>query len=224
MSSSVLPGRRRRRPLLAPAAVLLAATGLGTIAALGGLVEAPPQQPPQRRVGEEIDQDLFRTKIEDAIVHAVSFDGDDPHAPRHTVLDLSLKIYNDAEVSVPLAYLENSLLRIVSREGETLMSPGSAPGAGGTWLYDTTVPGEGAPSRLLPPKRTSAVTVRLRKRSASGDEPGAGKYPDLVGVDVGVYENHEDFLTGRHRAALVQDDTGAPVVVARVTVPVRKAV
>ncbi|WP_405144304.1 hypothetical protein OG589_41445 [Sphaerisporangium sp. NBC_01403] len=224
MTSSVPRGSRRRRPVLVPAAVLLAAASIGAVAALGGLREAPPEKPPQRRAGQEIDQDVFRTKIEDALVHQVTFDGDDPSAPRHTVLDLSLRIYNDAEVSVPLAYLENSLLRVVSRDGEKLMVPGSMPGTGDTWLYDTTVPGDGAPSRLLPPKRTSSVIIRLRKRSSSGVDSGSAKYPDLLEIDVGKYENHEDALTGRRIAQLVTGDDNKPIVAAHVTVPVRKVV
>ncbi|MEV7966566.1 hypothetical protein AB0O34_11365 [Sphaerisporangium sp. NPDC088356] len=223
MTSSVPRGSRRRRPILVPAVVLLAAASLGAVAALGGLREAPPEKPPRRAAGQEIDQDVFRTKIEDAVVHDVAFDADDPSAPKHTVLDLSLKIYNNAEVSVPLAYLENSLLRVVSRDGEKLMVPGSMPGAGDTWLYDTTVPGDGAPSRLLPPKRTSSVVLRLRKQSSSETEPGADQYPDLLDIDVGRYENHEDHLTGHRTAQLVRGDDDKPEIVAQVTLPVRRA-
>jgi hypothetical protein len=198
--------------------VLLVAAGLGAIAAVGGLKQAPPSMPPQRQAGQEIDQDAFRTKIEGAVVHAVTYSGSDPSA-KHTVLDLSLSVYNDAEVSVPLPYLESSLLRVVSRDGEKLM----VPGAQDTWVYDATVPGEGASSRLLPPKQTSTVVIRLRRSGSSGDA-GSAKYPDLLEIDVGKYENHEDALTGRRTAQLVTGDDNKPMIAAHVTVPVRKAV
>lgn len=225
--TSTAPRRSRpRRPVLVPAMVLLAGAGLGATAAMGGLEAAPTHGPALCAAGEEIDQHMFRTKIENAVVHAVELDGDEPSAAGHVVLDLNLKIYNDAKASVPLTYLENSL-RVTSPDGRVLMAPAGEAGSGDAWVRDTTVPGDGGASGLLPPRRTSTVVIRLRDRSPAQWQDAradAARYPDAVAVDAGRYEHHEDFLTGRDRAEPVRDDDGRPEVVAHVTVPVRKAV
>ncbi|MFC4590665.1 hypothetical protein [Sphaerisporangium corydalis] len=217
MTSPVHRGSRRRRPILVPAIVLLAAAGIGAVAALGGLKRAPVEGPPWLRAGQEIDQDVFRTRIDGALVHYLP--ADDPAVPSATVMDLDLRVYNDAKVSVPLSYLEKSLLRVASADGKTLMAP-DAKG----WLYDSTVPGEGAASRLLPPKRTSAVVIRFREVDSLDGESGGGRFPDVLAVDLARYENHQDSLTGRRAARLVPGDDDRPSVAAHVTVPVRKAV
>ncbi|GII67301.1 hypothetical protein Skr01_73860 [Sphaerisporangium krabiense] len=222
MTSPARHGSRRRRPVLVPATGLLAAAALLLTAVLGGFREAPEPGPEQRQAGEDVDQDVFRTVIEDAVAHTVPGSGDQ----ERPVLDLNLKVYNDAGSSVPLRFLDDSLLRVAGRQGERLLDP-AARANGGGWMYDLTVPGEGAPSRLLPPKRTSEVLLRFRLPASAEPKPGqtwAGSFPSLLDIDLGLYENHEDPLTGRRRAKLVEEDDGAPAIAARVTVPVRKAV
>jgi hypothetical protein len=66
------------------------------------------------------------------------------------------------------------------------------------------------------------VLVRFRRDGTA--EAGSDAYPGVLDIDLGEYENHEDAFTGRHRAELVRGDDDKPLVVARVTVPVRKAV
>ncbi|MFC4530220.1 hypothetical protein [Sphaerisporangium dianthi] len=218
-SSPVRRGRRRRRPVLVPAAVLLAAAGLGATAALGGLRQAPAQPPPRREAGQEVDQDLFRTKIENAVVRSVSVDPGDPSAPKEQVLELSLRVYNAALTSVPLDYLERSLLRVAPPEGDPLKGP---PGGreSGTWRFGASVPGEGLPGRLLAPERASTVVMRFHSNAGAGEPAPA--FPASLTVDLGLYEKHEDAFTGRHRTELVAGDDLKPVVAARVTLPVRE--
>jgi hypothetical protein len=226
MTSPIPRGSPHRRPVLVPAVLLLAAGALGITAALGGLEAAPPERPPLLGAGDEVDQDLFRTKIDNAVVHSMGSDTDPQSPPRQVVLDLDLEVYNNAFSSVPLGYLQNSLLLVSSAQGEKLMvaNPQAVLGIGGDkWLYDMAVPGEGVPSRLLPPKTTSKVLLRIRRREPDGNAQRSDEYPDRVDLDIGLYENHKDSLTGRHTAELVKGDDGKPLVVAQVSVPVRKA-
>ncbi|WP_214413842.1 hypothetical protein [Sphaerisporangium fuscum] len=196
--------------------VLVAAAGIGATAAFGGLAKAPPSGPPQARMGEEVDQDLFHTKIVDAVVHTVP-SGTGSGSER-TVLDLDLRVFNQAQVSVRADYLAQSFLTVVSRDGELVLDT-TNPRAQPNFMYDAIVPGAGVPSRLLPPKRTSTVLMRFRRLGADD----ADKYPSLLDITLGKYENHEDALTGRRFVQLVTDD-GKPEVVARLAVPVRKDV
>ncbi|GII79685.1 hypothetical protein Sru01_46670 [Sphaerisporangium rufum] len=192
--------------------MLLGAAGVGTVAAAGGLAEGPPERPPRPPAGAEIDQDVFRTRVRDAVVHLAA---EDSGAPRNAVLDVTFSVYNDARSSVPLDYLERSLLRVAAPGGERLLD------AGRRWEHLMSVPGEGGASTQLPPRRTSTVLLRIK---APGTEPvPAGAYPARLDIDFGRYENHEDFLTGRHRAELVTGDDERPLVAAQVAVPVRKA-
>ncbi len=201
--------------------LLLALAGVGATAALGGLRQAPPEGPPQRRAGEEVDQDLFRTKVEGAVVRSMPTDPDDPDSPKESVLELSLKVYNEAMNSVPLQTLEDALLRVAPPQGEPLTDPPAGQGAA-KWRHGGSIPGEGVPGRLLPPRRTSTVLLRFRGNAGPGAQPPP--FPDVLDIDLGHYENHEDALTGRHWTQLVNGDDGMPEVVAHVTVPVRKAV
>ncbi|MET8141587.1 hypothetical protein ABZU32_14875 [Sphaerisporangium sp. NPDC005288] len=218
-SSPVRRGRRRRRPILVPAVVLLAAAGLGATAALGGLREAPAEQPPQRGAGEEVDQHLFRTKIENAVVRSAPTGSDDPGAPKERVLELSLRVYNNARNSVPLEALDESLLLIAPPEGDPLKSPQGGRDVG-KWRFGDSIPGEGLPGRTLPPKRTSLVVMRFHSNVGADERPPA--FPGSLTVELGRYENHEDAFTGRHRTQLVTGDDLKPVVAARVTIPVRE--
>ncbi|RCG31747.1 hypothetical protein DQ384_09415 [Sphaerisporangium album] len=224
MTSPAPRGSRRRRPVLVPVTALLATAAVAVTAAFGGLGEAPSEGPERRQAGQEVDQDLFRTRIADAVTRTLP--GDD-----RPFVEMTLKVYNEAESSVPLPYLEKSLLRITTRDGERLIDPSVTPGEQ-TWVYELWVPGEGGSSRILPPKRTSTVLLRLI-RKATPEERAAGAGPDaasakpapsLLDVDLGLYENHEDALTGRHRAQLVIGDDGEPEIAARVTVLIRKQV
>ncbi len=231
-------GSRRRRPVLVSVSALVIATGTVVVAALGGFAAVPEDPPPVVKAGEEIDQDLFRTTVVDAVVRTIPDDdggasgaggagdtGDTGDA--ETVLDLTLKVFNNATASVPAAYLEKSLLRIVPPEGPPLVAPAPrASGAGASatpsptrsepaWGHATFIPADGPDGRLLPPQLTSTVVLRFPVRD--GLTP-----PERITIDLGEYELYEDWFTRRTRPELVTDDDGGNVVKARVILSVKR--
>ena len=208
---------------------MIVATGSVTVAAFGGFAEAPEKPPPTVRVGEEVDQDLFRTTVVDAVVRSVPGDSGSAlggTADEQTVLDLTLKVFNNATNSVPTLYLDNSLLRIAPPRGAALVEATPGPGASPrptpspgqsepAWRHETFIPASGVNSRMLPPQATSTVVVRFPVRD--GLTP-----PERLIIDFGEYELHEDWFTKRTRPELVVDDDLNKVVAARVTVPVKR--
>ncbi|MEV5413343.1 hypothetical protein AB0K60_31485 [Thermopolyspora sp. NPDC052614] len=233
---------------------LVMATGLVVVAALGGFAAVPEDPPPAVKAGEEIDQDLFRTTIVDAVVRTIPGEDDGAvgaggsggtggsggggsggtggfggTAAAETVLDLTFKVFNNATASVPASYLEESLLRIAPPEGPPLVAPAPSASGGGAsatpapaptpsepaWGHDLFIPADGVDSRLLPPQLTSTVVLRFPVRD--GLTP-----PERLTVDLGEYELHEDWFTGRTRPELVTDDDGGKVVKARVTLSVKR--
>lgn len=199
------------------------------VALLGGFASAPEPPPPTIRVGEEVDQDLFRTTVVGAAVRTVAQDGAAGTAGLgdRQVLDLTLKVFNKASSSVPLHYLEQSLLRIAPPQGRPLVEarrgPGDAPTPAPsptapdepTWRHEMFIPAGGVPSRLLPPRLTSTVVMRFHVRD--GLTP-----PERLTIDFGKYELHKDWFTRRTRPELVIDDERRKVVTARVNVPVKR--
>jgi hypothetical protein len=207
---------------------VVVATGSIVVAALGGFTEAPEKPPPSVRVGEEIDQDLFRTTVVDAVVRTVPQSGSTlgNAGGEQTVLDVTLKVFNNATSSVPTLYLDRSLLRIAPPQGPALVEALPGPGAeanatpsprssGPVWRHEIFVPASGVNSRLLPPRLTSTVVVRFPVRD--GLTP-----PERLTIDFGEYELYEDWLTKRTRPELVTDHELKKVVAARVTVPVKR--
>lgn len=222
-------GSRRRRPVLVSVSALVMATGTVVVAALGGFAAVPEDPPPVVKAGEEIDQDLFRTTVVDAVVRTVpdegGVSGTGGAGGAETVLDLTLKVFNNATASVPVPYLEKSLLRIAPPEGPPLIAPAPrASGASATpsptrsepaWGHETFIPADGPDGRLLPPQLTSTVVLRFPVRD--GLAP-----PERITIDLGRYELHEDWFTRRTRPELVTDDDGGNVVKARVTLSVKR--
>jgi len=224
-------GTRRRRPILLSVSALVVAAGSAAIAVLGGFAEAPEKPPPAVRPGEEVDQDLFRTKAVDAVVRTLPAEdaggaGGLGSGDPHTVLDLTLRVYNTASSSVPIAYLERALLRVAPPQGRPLIEPPPGPGAKPSatpsagpgepaWRHDMFIPQQGVDSRLLPPRLTSTVVVRFPVRD--GLTP-----PDRLTIDLGKYELHEDWFTKRTRPELVVGPGDEKLVAARVTLPVKR--
>jgi hypothetical protein len=205
--------------VLVPVAVLCAASGLAVAAALGGLNQMPDDPPPSTTPGEQVDQDLFKTTIVDVVAHKIH----DPYTEK-TVLDLNLKVYNNATTSVPTYYLEQSILKIAPPAGPPLVAPrptatassSPAPSASApTWDRDTFIPASGVNSRELPPGLTSNVVMRF-------DVPKGLAVPERLTIDMGIYELHEDWFTKRHRPELVTDDNLVDIVTAKVTLPVKR--
>lgn len=229
-------GTRRRRPVLVSVSALVVAAGSVAITVLGGFAEAPEKPPPAVRPGEEIDQDLFRTTVVDAVVRTLP-GGDAGGAgdagasgsagAGRTVLDVTLKVFNNATSSAPMLYLERSLLRVAPPEGRPLLeAPPSARGGGTSatpspdasepaWRHETFIPAQGVDSRLLPPQLTSTVVLRFSVRD--GLTP-----PERLVIDFGAYELYQDWFTKRTRPELVVDEDEEKVVAARVTLPVKR--
>lgn len=213
-------GSHRRRPILVSVSALVIATGLIVVAALGGFAAAPEDPPPVVKAGEEIDQDLFRTTVVDAAVRTVSPKPDSGTYDSGEVLDLTLKVFNNATTSVPVNYLDRSLLRIAASAGPPLVEPSPAgtpapAGDGPAWRHDAFIPDDEVVSRLLPPRLTSTVVLRFPVRDGL-------TAPERITIDFGKYELHEDWFTGRTRPELIVDDDGREVVEARVALPVKR--
>ena len=222
--TSTTGGPPRRRPVLIPAALLVAVSGLAVAVALGGLVQVPQDPPPSVTVGQEIDQSLFKTTIVDAVVRKIPPPADSFDREDKTVLDLDMKVYNGTSSSAPVFFFEESLLKITSDTGQPLVAPTStatpspSPSAAvsrPTWQHNTYVPGDGADTRLLPPGLTSNVIMRFQVRNGL-------TIPDHLTIQMGTFELHEDWFTRRHRPELVTDDASAPVIAATISLPVRQ--
>src|SRR5690349_23737806 len=94
-------GTRRRRAVAVPIAALVVATGLGIVAAFGGLGDAPDKPPKQLGPGATLDQEQFLTKFVESrsTVEPGSFGGPDK---RFVEIEMEVTNKGDATTRVGL--------------------------------------------------------------------------------------------------------------------------
>lgn len=210
-------GIRRRRPVLVPVAVALAAAGIGVTTAFGGLNEAPPKKPAQVAPGEVIDQGQFRTEFLEAIDTVEQGD----FGTTRRILKITIKVTNLGKTTTPVGILPEpgkAILAIPHSFAGTLLRVD--PEIESKYGADVSVLSYGIKSRQLHPKITTTVVVKYEL------EPTA-TVPSEIRVDVGrlVYAP----LGVRDRSYYWQlvgeedeDGTFTPTVAARVSLPVRQ--
>jgi len=209
-------GKRRRRPILVPAAIAIAAAGLGVTALLGGLQEAPEKPPPEVAPGKIIDQGRFSTQF----IKAIDTTEQDRYGTPKRSLQLVLKVKNvsnetapvggipkpDAKPSMGFGEFASSLLRI-------------APEIKSEYGPSVYVLSYGVQSRQLHPGITTTVVVKY-------DLKPTDPAPSEITIDVGSFVYEEIGLRDKTRqwrlAGELDDEEFTPTVAARITLPVRQ--
>ncbi|MFD1930720.1 hypothetical protein ACFSKW_04425 [Nonomuraea mangrovi] len=194
---------RPQRPILVPAVGLVLATGLGITALLGGLNEAPDPNPPALKVATEIDQGQFKTRFVESRVTTVQPDTSFGDPKRF--LEVEATVTNEGEETAHAgSAFQSTLLKI---------TPEIKPKYG----VITIVPTQSGPSEQLQPGVPTKVLVRYEL------EPGV-EPPDKVTLDVGT----RAYLQGDWSPAYgwvtlneEKDDKQVPVVLGRITLPVK---
>lgn len=195
-----------RRPVLVPAVGLVLATGLGITALLGGLNEAPDPNPPALKVAAEIDQGQFKTQFVESRVVVVKPDTSFGDPKRF--LELEAKVTNTSdETALADSAFAATLLKT---------TPEIKPKYG----VIAIVPTQSGPSRQLQPGVPTKVLVRYELEA--GVKP-----PDQLTIDVGKreylkgdYSPASGWVTAREE----KDDKQVPVVLGRLTLPVKPEV
>ncbi|MFC4590669.1 hypothetical protein [Sphaerisporangium corydalis] len=222
MTSTPSGGRPRRRPVLIPVLVVLAAATVGVSAAAGGLKEAPEKPPEQAGKGAEIDQGRMVTRFDDAVVRLGGKDGIGVSDRRY--LQLVLKVTNKSEITL-LAQMMDDALVGVRADGKPLDDPASTNVTGGPRVV--AVSGGHSYGQMHP---GVPATVVLAYELPEGKPP-----PKSVQIDAGMYAWAESFFYKTHEWRLVTTPVAptaedrahgrqfhySPIVVAQVTLPVR---
>ena len=110
--------RRRRRPVLVPVSLLVAAAGLAVAAFLGGFAEAPPEAPPTLGKGATLDQVRIRTTFEDAVVRPGGQDG--IGIPDKRYLQIHMKVTNLSDETVSAFSVVNAAIPTVRADGKVI--------------------------------------------------------------------------------------------------------
>lgn len=164
-----------KRPVVVPALALVAATGLGITALMGGLDQAPEQGPEQLAVGKLLDQGQFDTKVVESKVTLVK--AENKFSKDKRFLDIVFNVTNKsdstASAGLPptkqskLGYGFAGTLRRIDPQIETQFGPSVFVQSKGA-----------ATSNQLQPGIPSTVVVRYELE-------GAAKAPDKVTLDLG---------------------------------------
>lgn len=202
---------RPRRPVAVPIAALIAATGLGVTAALGGLGETPEKPPKQLGPGSSLDQGEFTTTFVESRTAA------EPGRfgiPGKRFLEVVLKVTNKGEETTELGsppqgktpgfFFAASLLK---------MTPEIKSDLGAV----LSIPDGDVSSTQLHPGTTSTVVIRY-------ELPRGSRPPKKVQFDVGAFELSEGFNLDPAWTLVADGDAAdaPPEVAAQVTLPVRQ--
>ncbi|RBQ21932.1 hypothetical protein DP939_04475 [Spongiactinospora rosea] len=204
--------------MLVPVIAVLLATGMGATAVLGGLDRVPDPPPAALGPGDTLDQGQFATRFLGTKFVAV------PPANRFSeekrFIDLMFKVTNLGAKTVPVgspsppgrrssffSFFGGSVLRT---------EPEIKSGSGGTGLVLTR---GGVESRQLHPGVPATVVVRYEL-----DEDA--RVPGTLVLHMGSFEMQERFPSKVAEWSSVMEEAGdkryAPVVVAKVTLPVQR--
>ncbi|WP_214325330.1 hypothetical protein [Nonomuraea sediminis] len=203
------------RPVVVPAVALVAATGLGITALLGGLEERPDPAPPKLGAGQTLDQGQFETQFVESRYSEKKAENE--FAKDKRFLDLVFKVTNKTDDP--------------SFVGSPPNANGGGGGFGGSVLKmtpeiktqfgpETFIQSKGATSRILQPGVPSTVVFRY--------ELGPGvKPPQQVSLEVGKFEELESAVDGSTNWMLAsesgfQDEKATDTVAATVTLPVKQ--
>ncbi|MFI6602812.1 hypothetical protein ACIBHX_41730 [Nonomuraea sp. NPDC050536] len=206
-----------RRPVVVPAVALVAATGLGITALLGGFDDRPDPAPPKLGAGQTLDQGQFETQFVESRYSEKKAENEFTKDKRF--LDLVFKVTNKTDDA---AYV-----------GSPRSSTGGGGGFGQSVLKMTPViksqfgpltfvQSRGATSSILQPGVPSTVIFRY--------ELGPGvKPPTEVSLEVGTFEDNESAVDGTTSWMLAseagfQDEKASDTVAATVTLPVKQGV
>ncbi|MFC4530216.1 hypothetical protein [Sphaerisporangium dianthi] len=195
MTSTPPRGARRRRPVLIPVVVVLAAATVGVSAALGGLEQAPKRPPEQLGKGAEVDQGQMRTVFEDAVVRSGA--KYEMGAPSKRYLQIVLKVTNQSDRTIEAQTMDTALPTV--RADATTIKPSSEPGDSGPYIR--SISKDHPYSQLQPGVPT---TVILSFEMKPGDP-----VPKKVRIDAATYEWHRDFFTQKHYWQRVLEDPPA---------------
>jgi hypothetical protein len=201
-----------RRPVAVPAIGLVALTGIGITALLGGLNEVP-DKPDLLGQGAVLDQGRYDTKFVESRVMVEQ--GDDDQIRRF--VELVFEVTNkDDETSSSGNPPESPEKAFVSNAfaGSLIKITPSFPKDAGPFTF---VKSKGDESYQLHPGVKSQVIIRYR---LDGNQPP----PDQVTLDMGFFEEEND-LGGEPQWRLVTNEVGPtylPQIKARVTLPVKK--
>ncbi|MEV4097237.1 hypothetical protein [Streptosporangium saharense] len=200
---------RRRRPVAVPIAALVAATGLGVTAALGGLAEAPQEPPKQLGPGATVDQGEFTTTF---VESRTAFQPDTYGGAGKHFVEIVLKVTNKGDKTVQVGspwygkergLLFGAGLLKVTPEIKTPYGPLSS------------VATQGVPSQQLHPDVPSTVVIKYQLTEGQ-------RAPQQVKLDVGTFEFNEGFSHELGWVLVSEDPSGPPTVAAQVTLPVRR--
>jgi hypothetical protein len=203
-----------RRPVVVPAIGLVALTGIGITALLGGLNEVP-DDPDLLGQGAVLDQGRYETKFVESRVtvqKAQSIIDEDKR-----FVELIFDVTNKGDETTPLGLPPETPEKgfaLQTFAGSLLKITPAFPKESGPFVFVQTKDGE---SRQLHPGVKSQVIVRYRLQE--NEQP-----PDKITIDVGEFEEDEN-LGGVPKWQMVTDEKGdkfIPEIKARVTLPVKK--
>ncbi|MGI5284373.1 hypothetical protein ACQEVF_13660 [Nonomuraea polychroma] len=173
-----------RRPVVVPAAALVALTAVGITALLGGLNERPDPPPKTLKPGQTLDQGQFDTQVVES--KFVVERAENQFAEDKRYLDVVFKVTNKTDQTVSVGspphdkssgfYFGSTLLKMTPQI-KTKYSP------------DLFVLSKGITSRQLHPGVQSTVVARYELDAAT--QP-----PKQVSYDMGAMEHQENPLTG----------------------------
>jgi hypothetical protein len=207
-------GSRPRRPVVVPAAGLVAITALGITALLGGLDERPEPAPPQLKAGQTLDQGEFETEFVESKVTTERAENEFSKDRRY--VDVVFKVTNKTDETITV--------------GGPISAGGYGYDFGGSLLKMTPQ----IKSKLGPD--FFALTKGVRSSQLHPDVPttvvaryeleGTVQPPAQVVLSLGRYENALNRLTGYHTWLLERepgylDKADQNKVAATVTLPVK---
>lgn len=196
-----------------PIAALVVATGLGIVAAFGGLGDAPDKPPQQLGPGATLDQEQFLTTFVESrsTVEPGSFGG-----PGKRFVEIEMEVTNkgDATTRVGLpndkggdsSFFAGSLLKMTP-EIKSEYGPAASAST------------EGVESNQLQPGMATRVVIKY-------ELPDGQRAPERVRMDVGTFEFAAEgiiLVPGWHLATEDGADSARPplTVAAQVTLPVQ---
>ena len=209
--------RRRRRPVLVPVSLLVAAAGLAVAALLGGFAEAPPEPPETLGKGDTIDQVRIRTTFTDAVARR---GGDDFGVSDKRYLLIHLNVTNLSDETVSAHSVVSASIPTVRADGKVIK---------GEELDDLgpriVINEQGRYLNQIHPRLTRPVIMAF-------ELPPDGTAPQQVELDVATFEWRESFFYETHSWVVALDEIPGPGgdrtrtryvprVVAKVEMPVR---
>ncbi|SEH00418.1 hypothetical protein SAMN05444920_116153 [Nonomuraea solani] len=203
-----------RRPVVVPAVALVAFTGVGITALLGGLGQAPELPEPQKQ-GVVVDQGRYSTEFVEArvTVEPAKTDFEEDKRFVEMVFDVTNQGDDTASIGMPPETFEKAFTGTSFAGSLVRITPAFGKDAG-PFTFGLAKDGE---TRQLHPGVATKVIVRYQLKDT--DQP-----PKEITLDVASFEQSPSFLSGISEWRMVSDeknDKVLPEVTARVTLPVQ---